>query len=81
MCTYYVFMKNVTLSMDEELIRKGRQYAARHSTTLNSLIRDLLRKTVQLDSENWVDSLIEKLSKIEGHSEGKRWTREDLYDV
>ena len=74
-------MKNITLSMDEQLIQKGREYAARHNTTLNALIRELLKKTVVSDSKHWVDSLILKLEEVEGHSAGRKWVREDLYDV
>ncbi|ORC37002.1 hypothetical protein B4O97_05085 [Marispirochaeta aestuarii] len=30
---------NITLSADEELIRKAREYAKRHNSTLNNIIR------------------------------------------
>jgi hypothetical protein len=33
-------MKNITLSADEEAIRKVRTYAREHHTTLNQLVRD-----------------------------------------
>jgi hypothetical protein len=37
-------MKNVTLSIPEELLAMSREYAARHQTTLNQLVRDMLKK-------------------------------------
>jgi hypothetical protein len=37
---------NITLSADEKLIKKARDYANKHNTTLNALIRDFLKKTV-----------------------------------
>ena len=37
---------NITLSADEKLIEKARNYANKHNTTLNALIRDFLQKAV-----------------------------------
>lgn len=37
-------MKNITLALDEQTLAAGRAYAQRHGTTLNSLVRDLLRR-------------------------------------
>ncbi len=34
---------NITLSADQELIRKSRQYAKKQGTSLNSIIRDFLK--------------------------------------
>ncbi len=35
---------NITLSADKETINKSRQYAKKHNTSLNSLIRNYLKK-------------------------------------
>lgn len=35
---------NITLSADKETINKSRQYAKEHSTSLNSIIRNYLKK-------------------------------------
>ncbi len=74
-------MKNVTLAVDEKLVEKGRRYAREHHTSLNHLIRDLLARTVESPSENWVDECIRKMDAANGHSGGRTWKREDLYDV
>jgi hypothetical protein len=37
---------NITLSADEKLIINARQYANKHNTTLNALIRDYLKKLI-----------------------------------
>ena len=39
-------MKNVTLALDEKLIEESRHYARAHHTSLNTLSRDLLGRTV-----------------------------------
>ena len=74
-------MKNVTISLPENLLIAGRKYAQEHHTSLNELIRELLRKSV-LKSNNhpWLDSTLQLMSNAKGNSEGKKWTREDLYN-
>ena len=39
-------MQNITLSLDEDILKAGREYAKKHKTSLNSLIRRLLEQTV-----------------------------------
>jgi plasmid stability protein len=41
-------MKNITLSIDEDVLRAARIYAAEHDTTVNALVRDFL---AQFDKE------------------------------
>ncbi len=44
---------NITLSANEELIKKARNYAKRHNTSLNKLIRAHLEQiTNQMDRES-----------------------------
>ena len=40
-----VKVPNITISLDEKLLRSGRQYAEKHGTSVNALIRGLLEKT------------------------------------
>lgn len=49
---------NITLSVDEETIRKSRQYARSRNTSLNQMIRDYLKKIagnrdLQADAEEF----------------------------
>jgi hypothetical protein len=74
-------MKNITLSMDEELLKAGKKYAREHNTSLNALIRDLVKRTVCPDSSDWFAELKKKIAKAGGCSDGTPWNREDAYDV
>jgi ribonuclease D len=74
-------MKNVTLAMEEELIEEGRRYAREHHTSLNAMIRDLLERTIREDREKWVEECCRKMDEADGHSGGRKWGREELYDV
>ena len=85
--TYYVFntwrciMPNITISIDEKLLKSGREYAKKHHTSVNALIRNLLEQTVKTDSTQWLDECFALMDRANICSKGKRWKREDLYDV
>lgn len=72
-------MKNITLAIDDETLEAGRNYANRHQTTLNSLVRELLARTVLADREALAIEMFRLMDAHPGNSEGKRWTREELY--
>jgi hypothetical protein len=74
-------MPNITISLDETLLKSGRQYAEKHGTSVNALIRKLLEKTVTSDSMDWVDECFALMDRANAKSMGKRWSRKDLYDV
>lgn len=74
-------MKNITLSIDEELLKQGRLYAKGHGMSLNKLVRRLLRQTVTLERKDWAAECFKVMDDANGHSGGKTWCREDLYDV
>jgi hypothetical protein len=74
-------MPNITLSLDELLLKSGRQYADKHGTSVNALIRNLLEKTVKEDNNQWIDECFELMDRANAKSNGQRWKREDLYDV
>lgn len=72
-------MKNITLAIDDETLEAGRSYARRHQTTLNSLVRELLVRTVLADRQALANEMFRLMDAHPGNSEGKRWTREELY--
>lgn len=74
-------MPNITISIDEDLLKSGRLYAEKHQTSINALIRRLLEKTVRTQSEAWLDECFQLMDRINVNSNGKRWRREELYDV
>jgi len=73
-------MANVTMSIDDDLLKKSRQYASRRNTSLNALIRQLLKKTVDSDSQEWLNECISLMDQVDSNSKGKKWTRSDLHE-
>ena len=74
-------MKNITLSIDDEVLKAGREYARKHHISLNNLIRKLLAQTVLPSSQYWLDECFSLMDKAKADSGGRKWTREELYDV
>jgi len=76
---------NVTLSLNEELVKKVRRVAIDHDTTLTGMIRDYLEKLAAEEAATGRKRRErERLEQSFEHfrfAVGKRtWTRADLYD-
>jgi hypothetical protein len=76
-------MKNITLAIDEEVLRGVRRYAAEHDTTVNALVRDYL--TGLVDFEKRAAEARKRLGEMSERSEGRlgpdwKWNREEIYE-
>ena len=74
-------MPNITISLDEDLLRSGRKYAEKHNTSMNALIRKLLEQTVKDQSKDWLEECFNLMDRAGADSRGRKWRRGDLYDV
>ena len=74
-------MPNITISLDEDLLKSGRDYAQRHQTSMNALIRKLLEQTVRFQSDDWLEECFRLMDRAGGNSEGRKWSREELYNA
>ena len=73
-------MKNITLSIPEDLIKQGREYASKHGTTLNALIRRLLKSTDQPVHQTKAGQILSEMEKLKAPLNTINWKREDLYE-
>lgn len=71
-------MKNITLSIDKEILRRGRDYARRHNISFNALVRRLVEQTVSEDSTQWIDETFSLMDSAKASSGGEKWSREEL---
>ena len=74
-------MPNITISIEKDLIKKSREYAKSHNTTLNNMIRALLKKNISNEGSNWLEEYLQRVNKLKISSEGKKWTRKSLHRV
>ena len=74
-------MPNITISLDQDLLKSGRRYAEKHQLSINALIRRLLEQAIECDSKEWLEECFRLMDGAGANSQGRTWTREDLYDV
>lgn len=73
-------MKNLTLSIPDDLLKKSREYAGRQGMSLNEFIRTLLRHAVSPPGNDPIEKLIENSKRLSVSTKDWKWNREDLYD-
>lgn len=80
--TYTVYMKNITLSVEEEVLESVRRYAAERRSTVNGLVREYLGNLAQHeDRARRARAQLRKLSEqTQGRLGKKTWTRQDLHE-
>jgi hypothetical protein len=76
-------MKNITLAIDEKVLRQVRRYTAEHDTTVNALVREFLGNLV--GQEERAAEARKRLVKMSEESEGRlgpnwKWNREEIYE-
>jgi len=74
--------RNLTITLDEQLLRDARKLAVDRNTSVNQLIRDFLFRLVsEQNRQQAALADIEEIFRTARISIGDRsWTREDLHD-
>jgi hypothetical protein len=75
-------MKNITLSVDENVLATVRSLAAERNSSVNALVREYLTSlAAQEDRATRARSRLRQLSRqSRGRLGHKRWTRDELHD-
>ena len=72
---------NITLSIDETLVARAREIAARQGTSLNALIRQHLETLVgESPGDEVADELLLLMEESGGRSGGRRFRRDEAYE-
>ena len=72
----YKMLKNITLSADQDLIKRARAKARKENTTLNSRFREWLKRYIHRgDRSQAYDDLMAKLDYAQP---GKKFSRDEL---
>jgi hypothetical protein len=76
-------MSNITLSIDDEIIKKVRKIAIDKNTTLTAMVRDYLTSVAKRDAQEKKDAVRELRVSFKTFSRDmgqRKWTREVLYE-
>jgi plasmid stability protein len=75
-------MSNLTITVDEEILKKARIRAVTEGTSVNELLRKYLEAYAGVSAEQRaaLQDLIELSHQVKSSRSGKRWSRDELYD-
>lgn len=76
-------MRNVTIRVDEETLRRARIRALQDGTSLNGVVREFLASYVGGDEEMAARQHLIALANdaaVDGRLGEREWTRDDLYE-
>lgn len=76
-------MANLTVTVDERVLRKARIRALENGTSVNAVVSDYLQRYAGLSqTQAALAGFVELASKSTASSgpDGRTWRREDLYD-
>ncbi len=75
-------MKNVTIALDESLLREARRIAAERSTTLNAMIREYLQELAERESQavQARHRIVELCRESRAEIGPRTWTRDELHE-
>jgi hypothetical protein len=72
---------NITLSVDDDIVRKARQRAEAMGTSVNQLVREYLEQLAGKRDPKELAAEFERLSKMaHGDRRGWKFNREEIHD-
>ena len=75
-------MKNVTIALDEALLREARRVAADRGTTLNAMLREFLVELTERESEavKARRRIVELCRRSRAEVGPRTWSRDELHE-
>lgn len=73
--------RNITISIEEDLLDRARMLASRRGVSLQELLREQVRRLVgERPSHEVADELMALMHEHPGRSGGAPWSRDDAYE-
>jgi plasmid stability protein len=75
-------MTNLTITIDEETLRRARIRALERGTSVNAVLRDYLESFAGTRSAQSaaIDSILDRSHRVNGRRGGRTWTRDELHE-
>ncbi len=75
-------MANLTITVDDETLKRARIRALEQGTSVNAVVRDYLEAFAGSRGirEEAIGKLLERSAKSRSRSGGRRWTRDELHE-
>ena len=76
-----LLMANLTITLDDDLLKRARIRAAELGTSVNAVLRDYMEAGAGVaDRRRAVDALLVRSKRAKSARGAQRWTRNDLHD-
>jgi plasmid stability protein len=75
-------MANLTLSIDDDLLKRARLRAVEQDTSVNALVRDYLEDFAGTATPGQMQEFLDWAASVKASSGsgGRTWTRDELYE-
>jgi len=75
-------MANLTITVDDDVLRRARVRAAELGTSVNAVLREYMEQwtSVQEERRRAVDRILEASKRSRALSGGRTWTRDELHE-
>jgi uncharacterized protein (DUF4415 family) len=75
-------MANLTITVDDEVLRRARMRALEQDTSVNSLLRDYLEAFASTGAawQQATDEILRLSAQAKSGRGGRRWTRDELHE-
>jgi plasmid stability protein len=75
-------MANLTVTIEDEVLRKARIRALEQGTSVNALLREYLRAYASEEAKRAMEEIVTLASKARSSSGkgGRTWTRDELHE-
>lgn len=75
-------MANLTVALDDDLLKRARIRAVERGTSVNAVLRDYLYDWTETGAQRMraAERILRLARESSAGSEGKRWSRDELYE-
>jgi len=75
-------MTNLTIAIDEQVLKKARMRALEEGVSINALLREYLEKYTETNKQyqQATQEILKIAKESKASSNGKHWSRDELYE-
>lgn len=75
-------MANLTLTLDDDVLRRARIRALEQGTSVNAIVREQLTRFAEADADAALDSFLASAAESDASSgpAGRSWSRDELHE-
>lgn len=73
-------MKNTTITLDKKILEDARRHSAKLGISFSKWVGKLIEDAIRRSPKKTMEDLLALSDDCAGNSNGKRWTRDEIYE-